>query len=67
VTQPVALAERIVSLQSSLRRLTAACQARGNPAPSDPLRVEWTRALAEAQGVLRQHEAFETPFEPFKR
>jgi hypothetical protein len=59
MTQPARPAERLYELHAALRRLTAVCQARGNPAPSDPLRAEWTRALAEAQGRLRDHEAWE--------
>jgi hypothetical protein len=58
--QPVALGERIVSLQSSLQRLVAVMQRRGTPGAGDPLAPEWRRALAEAESVLRQHQAFET-------
>jgi hypothetical protein len=62
---PVALAERIVSLQASHARLLRLLES--VPAYSFPDLVERQRAIDEARMVQAQHEAFETPFEPFKR
>jgi len=59
VIQPVALGERIVTLQSSLRRCVEA-MARRAP-PPDETAIEWWRALEEARSALAQHEAFEKP------
>ena len=55
--QPVALGERIVSLQSSLVRLVRLLRAVPPYAFPDPR--ERQRALDEAEEVLRQHEDFE--------
>jgi hypothetical protein len=57
--QPVALAERILSLLASQQRL--ARLVRAVPAYSFPDMIERDRALAEADEVLAQHQAFETP------
>lgn len=63
MTQPVALGERIVSLSASLQRMLRLAESLPSYAFRDP--IERQRALDEAREVLAQHQAFETPFEPF--
>lgn len=57
--QPVALAERILSLLASQQRLVRLIESA--PAYSFPDLIERQRALDEAMEVQRQHQAFETP------
>ena len=57
--QPVALAERIVSLLASQQRLVRLVESA--PAYSFPDPLERQRALDEAREVQAQHRAFETP------
>jgi hypothetical protein len=59
MTLPVALAERIVAQVACLQRVAAVMDRRGPP--SDESAIEWRRARAEVEMVLRQHTAFETP------
>ncbi|UOF79466.1 aragonite protein [Caudoviricetes sp.] len=65
MTQPVALAERIVAWQASHARLLRLAES--VPAYSFPDPVERQRAIDEARMVQAQHEAFEQPFKPFER